>query len=93
MPYSGTLILPAQPEDAMAVARVHVRSWQAAYRKILRDEYLNHLRIEDRAAEYDFASLDPSKPRTIVAVDGGMSRAIYGFATWLRSKCPVRKWF
>jgi GNAT superfamily N-acetyltransferase len=60
---------PAEPEDAMAVARVHVRSWQAAYRALLPDDYLDQLRPEDRAQSYDFASLDPLKPRTIVAVE------------------------
>src|SRR3984885_11964090 len=63
------LLRPAEPEDAMAVARVHVRSWQAAYRALLPDDYLDQLRPEDRAQSYDFASLDPLKPRTIVAVE------------------------
>ncbi|HTU49844.1 MAG TPA: GNAT family N-acetyltransferase [Acidobacteriaceae bacterium] len=81
MPYSGMLLRPAQPEDALAVAGVHVRSWQAAYRNILPDDYLNQLRPEDRAAKYDFATRDPLKPRTIVAVEEGKPSAIYGFAT------------
>ena len=81
MPYSDMLIRPAQPADAMDVARVHVRSWQAAYRNILPDDYLDQLRPEDRAAKYDFASRDPLKPQTIVAVEEGMSPAIQGFAT------------
>ncbi len=75
------LLRPAQPEDALAVAGVHVRSWQAAYRNILPDEYLNQLRPEDRAAKYDFATRDPLKPRTIVAVEEEMNPAIRGFAT------------
>ena len=65
----------------MAVARVHVRSWQAAYRNILPDDYLNQLRPEDRAAKYEFASRNPLKPHTIVAVEEGMSPTIQGFAT------------
>ena len=87
MPYSDMLIRPAQPADAMAVAGVHVRSWQAAYRNILPDDYLNQLRPEDRAAKYDFASRDPLKSQTIVAVEGGINPAIHrianimGFAT------------
>ena len=76
------LLRPAQPEDALAVAGVHVRSWQAAYRNILPDDYLNQLRPEDRAAKYDFATRDPLKPQTIVAVEEKrMSPAIRGFAT------------
>jgi len=73
----------AQPDDAMAVARVHVRSWQVAYRRLLPDDYLSQLRPEDRAKSYDFASLDPLKPRTIVAAEAGL---ILGFATTMPSR-------
>ena len=79
------LLRPAQPEDAIAVARVHVRSWQAAYRTLLPDEYLDQLRPEDRAQTYDFSHLDPLKPHTIVATEGG---AIHGFATTASSRDP-----
>ncbi|HUZ94049.1 MAG TPA: GNAT family N-acetyltransferase [Edaphobacter sp.] len=72
------LLRLAQPDDAIAVARVHVRSWQSAYRALLPDDYLDQLRPEDRAAQYDFATLDPRKPRTIVAEEDGH---IHGFAT------------
>ena len=72
------LLRDAVPEDAMAVAGVHVRSWQTAYRKLLPDDYLDRLRPEERAARYDFASLDPCAPRTIVAATGNL---IQGFAT------------
>ncbi len=69
----------------MAVARVHIRSWQVAYRTLLPDDYLDQLRPEDRAHTYDFASLDPLKPRTIVAVEAGL---IQGFATTAPSRDP-----
>jgi GNAT superfamily N-acetyltransferase len=68
----------AEPTDAMAVARVHVRSWQAAYRKLMPDDYLDQLRPEDRAKKYDFGNLDPLRPHTIVATENGDIR---GFAT------------
>jgi GNAT superfamily N-acetyltransferase len=77
------LIRLADATDAMAVARVHVRSWQAAYRTLLPDDYLDQLRPEDRAQRYDFAALDPDKPRTIVAEDEG---SICGFATTAPSR-------
>jgi GNAT superfamily N-acetyltransferase len=73
----------AEPDDAMAVARVHVRSWQAAYRTLLPDDYLDQLRPEDRAKTYDFANLDPLKPRTVVAAEEGV---ILGFATTMPSR-------
>ena len=79
------LLRPAEPEDGIAVARVHVRSWQAAYRTLLPDDYLDQLRAEDRAEKYDFASLDPLKPRTVVAAEKGL---IHGFATTAPSHEP-----
>lgn len=69
----------------MGVAGVHVRSWRAAYRTLLPDDYLDQLRPEDRAQRYDFASLDPRQPRTIVAVEDGL---ICGFATTAPSRDP-----
>ncbi len=68
----------AEPSDAIAVARVHVRSWQAAYRKLMPDDYLDQLRPEDRAKKYDFGNLDPLRPYTIIATESGR---ILGFAT------------
>jgi GNAT superfamily N-acetyltransferase len=66
----------AGPGDELAVARIHVRAWQAGYRGLLPAAYLDALRAEDRAARYTFARLDG--PRTTVAVIDG---AIAGFAT------------
>lgn len=69
---------PAVPNDAMAVALVHVRAWQAGYRGLIPDGYLAGLRPEDRARRYDFANPDPTRPRTLVAVEAD---TIVGFAT------------
>jgi hypothetical protein len=79
------LFRAAELADAMAVARVHVRSWQVAYRDLLPDEYLDQLRPEDRAQRYDFATTDPQRPQTIVAVETGLIR---GFATTAPSRDP-----
>src|SRR6267378_3827093 len=65
------LIRPAVPDDAIGVARVHVRSWQAGYRKLLPDDYLDRLRPEERAQRYNFGSLDPRQPATIIAAEAG----------------------
>jgi GNAT superfamily N-acetyltransferase len=67
----------------MAVARVHVRSWQVAYQALMPQEYLDQLRPEDRAATYDFASRAPEKPHTIVAIEG---EEILGFATTMPAR-------
>jgi GNAT superfamily N-acetyltransferase len=80
------LLRPAEPADALAVARVHIRAWQAGYRGILPDGYLDSLRAEDRAPHYDFSHTDPAKPCTIVAVDETPDQPgsrIVGFATTL----------
>lgn len=77
------ILRAAESADALSVARVHVRSWQSAYRGLLPDDYLKHLRPEDRAERYDFATRDPQNPHTIVAVEAG---AIRGFATTAPSR-------
>jgi GNAT superfamily N-acetyltransferase len=78
-PYTEDVQLrPAEPCDALPVARVHVRSWQVAYRNLIPDNFLEQLRPEDRAERYDFAACDVRKPRTILAVEGS---TILGFAT------------
>lgn len=69
---------PAVPDDAMPVARVHVRAWQVAYRGLMPEEYLAGLRPEDRAQRYDFTAGDPSGPRTLVAIEAD---TVLGFAT------------
>ncbi|MGE5181896.1 MAG: N-acetyltransferase family protein [Acidobacteriota bacterium] len=72
------LLRPADPADALAVARVHVRAWRAGYRGLIPDAYLDAMRPEERAARYTFGLTDPAAPHTIVADDAG---TILGFAT------------
>ena len=67
---------PAAPADALAVARIHVRAWQTAYRDLLPAAYLDSLRAEDRAARYTFGR--PDGPRTTVALADG---TLVGFST------------
>jgi GNAT superfamily N-acetyltransferase len=67
----------ARPEDAAGIARVHVRSWQAAYRGLLPDAYLDALRPEHRVATYQFGAELDAHPLRIVAVDEG---TVVGFA-------------
>ena len=76
----------AHPDDALAVAQIHVRSWQVGYRDLLPTDYLQGLRADERAARYDLGNRDPSRPVTLVAVDGD---AICGFATVARSDAPA----
>jgi GNAT superfamily N-acetyltransferase len=69
----------ARPGDERAVATVHVRSWQIAYRKLLPREYLDSLQPQERAARYRFAERLPGGAETRVAVD--QDDRILGFAT------------
>lgn len=75
---SGVLLRRATPADVDAVAQVHVRSWQRAYRGLLPDEYLDALQPAERAARYTFGEVEPGQPSTVVAVEGDV---ICGFAT------------
>jgi ribosomal protein S18 acetylase RimI-like enzyme len=71
----------ARPDDALAIAVVHIRSWQAAYRGLLPDEYLDALRVEERAARYTFGANDQ---QTILAVEDDAT--ISAFATFGASR-------
>jgi ribosomal protein S18 acetylase RimI-like enzyme len=58
----------ARRGDERAVADVHVRAWQEAYRGLIPDEYLDALDPRDRAERYAFESDDPAAPTTVLAV-------------------------
>ncbi|WP_191499251.1 GNAT family N-acetyltransferase [Mycobacterium simulans] len=73
-----TLVRWAVPEDALDVARVHVRSWQSAYRGLIAQDYLDSLNPEIWARRYTFGRRGIHIPSTMVAVDGA---AICGLAT------------
>ncbi len=64
--------------DALAVATVHVRARQAAYRGIVPDSHLDGLDVASRAAGYDFDASAPGAPQTWLAVDGAV---VVGFVT------------
>lgn len=73
----------ATADDAMAVAQAHVRSWQAGYRGLIDQEFLDALRPEDRASNYGFAVMNSDGRHTIVALDQGI---ICGHITTGRSR-------
>lgn len=71
-------IREAEPTDAEAIASIHVRSWQAAYRGQLTDDYLDGLRVEDRLEQHRRTLAEPRPDwRTWVAEDDGK---LLGFA-------------
>lgn len=72
------ILRTAVPDDAMPVARVHVRAWQVAYRGLIPDDLLQGMRAEERAQRYNFAGCDPARSRTLVALE---AHTVLGFAT------------
>ena len=62
----------AVPADARPIAEIHVRSWQAAYRGQLTDDYLDGLSVDDRLEQHRHSLEQPlAEWRTWVAEDGG----------------------
>ena len=64
--------------DAPAVAAMHVRAWQVAYRGIIPDLHLDALDVAARAARYSFDLAGPGDPETWIAFDGD---AVVGMAS------------
>jgi GNAT superfamily N-acetyltransferase len=73
-----TMVRAAVPADTDEVARLHVRSWQSAYRGLIAPEYLDGLTPDAVADRYTFGRMGLRLPSTVVAVDGS---AICGVAT------------
>ncbi len=73
------VIREAVEADAAEMGRLHVRAWQAAYRGIMPDEYLDGLRPDDRIEMWrgHFARAD--RAPLLVAVSSG---AVVGFAVF-----------
>jgi len=65
-------IREATKNDKTAVARIHVRSWQVAYRGLIADEFLDQMDVEDRAARYTFGSGDASSTTAVATEDGNL---------------------
>ena len=72
-------IRQARPGDELAVATVHVRTWQVAYRGLLPDALLDGMRPEHRAARYTFADQGTGRPQTFLAHDGDQLRGLAAF--------------
>ncbi len=66
----------AELSDADDMGRVHVEAWQAAYRRIMPDEFLDELRPADRAKDWRAAlERNPDPPegrRLVVELDGSV---------------------
>ena len=73
----------ARRGDEVAVAEVHVRSWQEAYRDLMPAEFLIALDPRERAGRYTFEG-GAEAPTTLVAVDS--AEAILAFVTFGASR-------
>lgn len=77
-------IREAEPKDARDIAEIHVRSWRAAYRGQLTDDFLDGLNVEDRLEMHRLAlEAPPAEYRMWLAEEDG--RAI-GFAVTGKSE-------
>jgi ribosomal protein S18 acetylase RimI-like enzyme len=71
-------IRDASVDDADAIGSVSVRAWQAAYRGIMPDAYLDGLRAEERAATWRQGLADPRPEQHVRVVTVGGD--VVGFA-------------
>jgi len=76
----------ARRGDELAVAQVHVRSWQEAYRELMPAEFLAGLDPRDRAARYEFEGGEEAPTTVVAVVDDDGNEAIVGFVTFGRSR-------
>lgn len=84
----GVELREARRGDEPAVADIHVRAWQEAYRGLIQDDFLDALEPEDRARTYTFEAEDPDAPTTVLAVQAGedCGEIVLGFVTFCRSR-------
>ncbi len=78
----------AKPEDAPAIAEVHIRAWQVGYRGQLPDSFLDGLDtdLEDRVEGWTRATTDPDLDVFVAEVDG----LVVGFSSSSASRDPDR---
>ncbi|GAA0984104.1 Ribosomal-protein-alanine acetyltransferase [Nocardioides aquaticus] len=77
----------AAPDDAAAIARVHVRGWQVGYRGLLPDAVLDDLSVAERSVSWRERLAHPvaGGATTCVAVDGDR---VLGFCSVGPSRDP-----
>jgi ribosomal protein S18 acetylase RimI-like enzyme len=72
----------ATPADALAIAEIHVKSWQHTYRGVVPDVYLDSMTVTTREAVWR-ETLAQSRPKVIVAESEGK---IVGFCSFGRCR-------
>ena len=67
----------ARPNDAAAMGALVVRAWQAAYRRLMPDDYLDGLTAEDRAAQWTrVLTGEPDPPRAVFVAEDDDGRVV-----------------
>jgi GNAT superfamily N-acetyltransferase len=79
---SSYSVRPATARDAKAIAEIHVATWQAAYKDLMPEDYLNQMTVEKRQA-YWREAIEYSEPQLLVATDGDQ---LVGFVGYDRSR-------
>jgi ribosomal protein S18 acetylase RimI-like enzyme len=71
-------VRPARPDDAPAIAAVHVAAWQSAYRGLVPADVLDRLDLAQRTAGWIPILADPHQHALVIEADG----AVCGFASF-----------
>ncbi len=74
-------IRPARPEDAPAIAHIHVASWRSTYSGIVDAETLANLSVESRLAQWQRALSLPPSARQCLLLGENASGEPAGFAS------------
>jgi ribosomal protein S18 acetylase RimI-like enzyme len=77
---SGLVVREAAHEDAAAIAGIHVRAWQAAYRGLMPDAWLDDLTVERRTDTWTGILSAPGGPGTTLVGDDGEA-GVVGFCS------------
>ena len=81
-------LVPAGPEDARAIAALHVKSWRSVYRGLVPDEFLAGPVEDDRHTLWESRLSVPDEARLVLkAVDQG--GIMVGFTCVLRDADPA----
>jgi len=70
------MIRIANSEDAAAIAAVHVRGWQAAYRGYFPDDFLDDLSVADRAKGWVVWLADAARPTAVYETPAGIAGVV-----------------
>lgn len=81
-------IRPAKPEDAPAIARVHVDSWRETYAGIVPDDFLANLKVERREAMWSKALRAGGVHGSGIYVAEMSTAQVVGFASGGKCRTP-----